>query len=128
MDRRTFSKSLAGMAAGTLAACRSDAEVQSPAGKPSYDISVMLWTVYRDLPFEQRLEKVAEAGYRNVELVGEYRNWTATQFDSAISKQNELGINFDITAGLKHGVGNPADREGLLSDVRNELPIMEDLN
>jgi len=31
----------------------------------------MLWTVYRDLPFEQRLEKVAEAGYQAVELVDE---------------------------------------------------------
>jgi hydroxypyruvate isomerase len=116
------------VAAGTLTARTSDANAQSASGKPPYDISVMLWTIYRDLPFEQRLEKVAEAGYRNVELVGEYRKWTPAQFDRAISKQKELGINFDITAGLKHGVANPADREALLSDVRNELPIMERLN
>ena len=88
----------------------------------------MLWTIYGDLPFERRLEKVAEAGYRNVELIGEYRNWTPAQFDKAISKQRELNINFDITAGLKHGVGNPEDREALLADVRNELPIMERLH
>ena len=129
MDRRTFSKSLASVAAGTVAAWNSDASSTQPAsGKPPYDISVMLWTIYRELPFEQRLEKVAEAGYRNVELVGEYRKWTPAQFDTAISKQKELGINFDTTAGLKHTVANPADREALLADVRNELPIMERLN
>jgi hydroxypyruvate isomerase len=100
----------------------------APAGKPPYDISVMLWTVYRKLPFEERLEKVVEAGYHNVELVGEYHNWTPADFDRAISKQKELQIHFDTTAGLKHGVGNPADRDALLDDVKNELPIMERLN
>ena len=127
MNRRTFSKSLAGTAAGTVTSWTTDARTQSASGKPPYDISVMLWTIYRELPFEQRLEKVVEAGYRNVELVGEYRDWTPAQFDRAISKQKELGINFDITAGLKHAVANPADREALLADVRNELPIMERL-
>src|SRR5581483_2927730 len=49
-------------------------------------------------------------------------------FKRAIAKQKELGLNFDITAGLAHAVGNPADREAFLADVRNELPIMERLN
>jgi len=35
-----------------------------------FKLSVMLWTVFTNLPFDQRLEKVAEAGYHNVELVG----------------------------------------------------------
>ena len=47
---------------------------------PSFDLSVMLWTVFSDLPFEQRLAKVAEAGYNQVELVGEYRDWTDADF------------------------------------------------
>jgi hydroxypyruvate isomerase len=128
MDRRNFSKTLlAGMGAGALGPAASSL-AQSSAGKPPYDLSVMLWTVYRKLPFEERLEKVHEAGYRNVELVGEYRNWTPAEFDKAIAKQKELGINFDVTAGLKHHVGNPADRDALLADVTNELPIMQRLN
>jgi len=33
-----------------------------PAGKaPGFGLSVMLWTVFKDLPFEERLAKVAEA-------------------------------------------------------------------
>ncbi len=85
----------------------------------------MLWTVFRDLPFEQRLEKVAEAGYRNVELVGEYSKWTDADFTRANAKRKELGITFDCTAGLKHGVSVPDDRQVLLDELRGALPIME---
>lgn len=87
--------------------------------------SVMLWTVFTDLPFEQRLEKVAEAGYHNVELVGEYDKWTDEDFKRANAKRKELGIRFDCTAGLKHGVSNPDHRQPLLAELRQALPIME---
>ena len=88
----------------------------------------MLWTVFTHLPFEQRLEKVVEAGYQNVELVGEYRKWSSDEFDKANTRRKELGIHFDVTAGLAHAVGNPGDREALLADVRKELPVMEKLD
>lgn len=129
MNRRNFSKSLAaGAAFGTAAlADGGQASTTAPAAVP-YNLSVMLWTVFRNMPFEQRLEKVVEAGYKQVELVGEYKKWSEADFKRAIAKQKELGITFDVTAGLKHGVGNPGERDGLLADVRNELPIMERLN
>lgn len=127
MNRRTFSSSLAAGALG--AANLSFAAQDSPPAQSSvpYGLSVMLWTVFRKLPFEQRLEKVAEAGYKNVELVGEYHNWKDEDFNRTNAKRKELGISFDTTAGLRHGAGNPNDREALLADVRNELPIMEKL-
>jgi hydroxypyruvate isomerase len=120
MNRRSFSKSFASAALAPLAAA---AESASP-----YQISVMLWCVFRDLPFEQRLEKVAEAGFRNVELVGEYRKWSEDDFKRADAKRKQLGLNFDVTAGLRHGVGNPADRNAMLAGLTKELPIMERLN
>ncbi len=128
MNRRKFSKNVAAAAAAFASPSVPFLKAQSVEGKPPYDISVMLWTVYRDRPFEERLEKMVEAGYHNVELVGEYRKWTDAEFNRAIAKQKELRINFDTTAGLKHAVGNPADRDAMLSDVRNELPLMERLN
>ena len=87
----------------------------------------MLWTVFQKLPFEQRLEKVAEAGYKYVELVGEYKKWSEEDFRRTNAKRRELGINFDTTAGLAHGVGNPKERDAFLADLRKELPIMEKL-
>lgn len=93
--------------------------------KAPFDISIMLWTVFRDLAFEQRLEKVAEAGYRNVELVGEYAKWSEAEFERANAKRKQLGMKFDCTAGLKFGVSNPAHREPLLAELRRALPVME---
>jgi hydroxypyruvate isomerase len=87
----------------------------------------MLWTVFNDLPFEQRLENVAAAGYRCVELVGEYKKWSEEDFRRANAKRRELGISFDTTAGLAHGVADPRAREAFLSDLRQEFPLMEKL-
>lgn len=93
-----------------------------------FRLSVMLWTVFTNLPFEQRLEKIAEAGYHNVELVGEYDSWTEADFTRANAKRKQLGINFDCTAGLKHGISVPADRQPLLDELRRTLPIMEKID
>lgn len=87
----------------------------------------MLWTILRDQPFEQRLEKIAQAGYGNVELVGEYAKWSDEDFTRAIAKKKQLGIHFDCTAGLKHSLCNPAERDALLAEFRATLPIMERL-
>ncbi len=136
MNRRAFARSIAGtllsasalnsqnIYASNISESTESAEI---SGAP-FQLSVMLWTVFRDLPFEQRLEKVAEAGYRNVELVGEYEKWTDQDFDRANAKRKELGITFDCTAGLKHGLCNPSNRDGLIEELRRTIPIMERLD
>lgn len=133
MNRRDFSRNLAGTALGAAALGRRSLlgagfppTGGEAAGVP-FKLSVMLWTVFTKLPFEERLAKVAEAGYKNVELVGEYKKWSENDFKNALAKKHELGFTFDVTAGLRHGVGDPGVRDGLLADVRNELPIMERL-
>ncbi len=128
MNRRTFAKNLAASAAAAgLGKSVGAVGSSGSASEAPYQISVMLWTVFRKLPFEERLEKVHQAGYTNVELVGEYRKWSEDEFSRANAKRKELGIRFDTTAGLKHAVGNPADRDALLADIQNELPVMERL-
>lgn len=136
MNRRSFSKTLAGTVAGTCGlslasswsaqSSKSNETGRDASGAP-FDLSVMLWTVFRDLPFEERLEKIAEAGYRNVELVGEYAKWTDADFERVTKRRKELGVTFDGTAGLKYGVANPADRESFVAELRSVLPIMERL-
>jgi hydroxypyruvate isomerase len=135
MNRRTFAQTLAGTAMGAYGLGRAAnlfGKSTSPANQGGvseapFRLSIMLWTVFTNLPFEQRLEKVAEAGYRNVELVGEYDKWTEEDFKRANAKRKELGISFDCTAGLKHGVSNPDHRQALLAELRNALPIMEQI-
>lgn len=87
----------------------------------------MLWTVFRKLPFEERLEKVAEAGYRHVELVGEFKKWSNADYVRVNRKKRALGITFDATAGLTSGVADPAQRQALLAEVRSMLPILDRL-
>jgi hydroxypyruvate isomerase len=132
MNRRSFAKTIAG---GTLGAAALD--LAQPAASALADqqleetpfkISIMLWTVLHELPFEERLEKVAEAGYRAVELVGEYAKWTEDDFRRYNKKRTELGITFDCTAGLRHGAGDPSVREAFLADIREQLEIMKKID
>jgi len=123
------------MAALAAAAPNSEALRAVAAGSPDaggpgdapFGLSVMLWTVFRDLKFEQRLEKVAEAGYGNVELVGEYAKWSDDDFARANATRKRLGIHFDATAGLPNGIGNPSVRDAFLNDLRQALKPMETL-
>ena len=133
MNRRIFARTLAGTVAGAYGLSHTSdllSEQPLPANpgqlpERPFKLSVMLWTVFPNLPFEERLEKVSEAGYRNVELVGEYEKWTDADFERTNAKRKTLGISFDCTAGLKHGVSIPDDRQLLLDELRRALPIME---
>jgi hydroxypyruvate isomerase len=108
------------------------ATAQSGAASPKappFPLSVMLWTVFNDLPFEQRLAKVAEAGYSKIELVGEYnaQNWSPADFARANAARKSLGIEFDATAGMKHGIADPSVRDAFLAELEQALKPMETL-
>jgi hydroxypyruvate isomerase len=127
MNRRTFGQSIA---AAALSAALPNRAPASPAPQsPPYALSVMLWTVFTDLPFEERLARIAEAGYTNVELVGEYsrENWTAAEFERANAARKRLGIHFDATAGMHTGITDPANREAFLAELGQALAQMETL-
>jgi hydroxypyruvate isomerase len=137
MNRRTFAQMIAGTLAGAyglghssdLSGGDSKSVVKTnEVSTAPFRLSIMLWTVFADLPFERRLEKVAEAGYRNVELVGEYQKWTEEDFKRANAKRKELSISFDCTAGLKRGVSVPEYRQELLEELRQTLPVMEKID
>ena len=133
MNRRNFSKTLAGAAlctsalTGRPAASSARAAAGSDLVEAPFKISIMIWTVFHGLPFEQRLEKVAEAGYHAVELVNETSNWSEDEFRRYNKKRAELGITFDVSCAVRHGVGDPSAREHFLADVREQLKIMEEI-
>src|SRR2546421_13016184 len=80
MNRRDFARTLFGTALGAATLQQGafrTARTKSQEGQESavsFKLSVMLWTVFRNQPFEERLEKVVEAGYQGVELVANSRN------------------------------------------------------
>ena len=135
MNRREFGRSIAGIAAataaGSVAPAMPNAETlqskdAASAGVP-FKLTVMLWTVFRGEPFAQRLDKVAEAGYRAVELVDEFKGWTKEDFAAARKKKQELGFDFDATAGVWHTLADANDRDAFLQAVRDFIPTMREL-
>ena len=130
MNRRDFGKALTSAVLSTAALPLSscvDAKASEASPVLPFKLSVMLWTVYEHLPFERRLEKVAEAGYHAVELVDEYKDWSAEDFRRADERKRALNINFDTIAATKNGVANPSAREAFLSDITRLLPVAEKL-
>src|SRR2546425_2776500 len=117
---------LAGAAAGPSTMARAASAASEPEGVP-FSLSVMLWTIYRDLPFEQRLERVAEAGYHAVELVGEFKDWKKQDFAIARRKKRELGIEFDGTTGVWQPLADASAREVFLKSLREFIPTMREL-
>ena len=130
IGRREFGRYMGGSALGSMLLAKNELTEKTsnaPSANVSFKLSVMLWTVYKDLPFEQRLEKVAEAGYRAVELVDEFKAWSAADFRKANARKRSLGISFDATAGVWKGLADPQEREAFLADLQKLLPIAAEL-
>ncbi len=131
MHRREFMGVCAGAAVATAVGGPSTApppiHTVSEADGVPFSLSVMLWTVYRHLPFPQRLEKVAEAGYHAVELVGEFKDWKKEDFAEARRKKRELGIEFDGTTGVWLPLADSSKRDAFLKSLRQFIPTMREL-
>jgi hydroxypyruvate isomerase len=133
--RQFFGACAAGAAAASsatalsAATCLADSDVlQTTANTtPPFKLSVMLWTVYPKLPFDQRIEKVAEAGYHAVELVEEYKNFTKEDYAKFRAKKRELHLTVDATSGISHSLCDASQHDAFLDEVRAKLPVLEEL-
>jgi hydroxypyruvate isomerase len=132
MNRREFAKTVAGVAAGTallpsvtMSGAMSAAAPQAAGATVPWKFSIMLWTVFGGgLPFDQRLEKASEAGYKNLELTGEFSKWSDDDFKKFNDKKHELGITFDATSGVRTGVADPTAGDKLLEEMKPFLETM----
>lgn len=133
MNRRAFNRIVAGAGLGSLGAASllpgtpADSARVPAAFTAPYKISIMLWTVFQKLPFEERLEKVSQAGYHAVELVREFEHWSDSDYARINRTKHRLGIIFDTTAGLSYGVGNPQERAAFLKDLGGMLTVCDKL-
>jgi hydroxypyruvate isomerase len=129
VNRRDFARIMAGGAVSTaalpLSASLGHGAPSETAAIP-FGLSVMLW-IFRDLPFEQCLENVAEAGYRAAELVHEFEKWSDQDIRRVNAKKRSLGISFDATAGVWKGVADPAARQAFLADLEKLLVVADKL-
>lgn len=80
--------------------------------------SVMIWVLRKRASFEQNLETVAKAGYRHIELIGEFWQWSDADRKRYLAKMASLGITIDATTGMKLGFADPATGDAYLAELK----------
>jgi hydroxypyruvate isomerase len=80
--------------------------------------SVMIWVLRKRGSFEQNLEAVAKAGYRHIELIGEFWQWSDADRERYMAKMAALGISIDATTGMKLGFADPANGDAYLAELK----------
>ena len=92
----------------------------TPAGMPGYKLSIRVEHLFKGLPLEQQMEKVAEARYHGFE----FGDWRAVDAAAITRLKNRLGLECACIVGNK-GV-NPKgmtltderDRAGFLAEIK----------
>jgi hydroxypyruvate isomerase len=131
MDRREFSASVlnalgAGIAAGAAPslALAADGSAMTPRGyNLAHNLSVMIWTILPDQPFEHRMAVVAEAGYRFIELYDEFESWSPAEYARMNKLRRSLGLAVDAVSVKKYGVSDPANAGEFLEELQTRIAI-----
>ena len=122
LTRRTF----VSMTAASLAGHTLLAQQMSAAGQASTQFSVMIWTLKKLGTFEENLERVAQAGYSHVELVGEFKQWSEDDYRRILARMQALKISVDATSGVSPGFADPTE-DAFLAALKDLIPTAKRL-
>jgi hydroxypyruvate isomerase len=115
--------SLAGRALAPLAA-----QAVADTGQASTQFSVMIWTLNKLGTFDENLERVAQAGYHHVELVGEFKKWSEDDYRRILARMEALKISVDATSGVGPGFADPSGGDAFLSALKDLIPAAQRLH
>lgn len=87
----------------------------------------MIWTLNKLGTFEQNLERVAQAGFSQVELVSEFKKWSPPDTDRILARMKTLGIRVDAMAGMTHGFADPAGGDAFIDELTSLVPMAQRL-
>lgn len=113
--------------ASTLLAAHSPLVSEAQAMKPDQRFSVMIWTLRKFGTFEENLDRVAQAGYSHIELIGEFLKWSDAERDRALTRMQKLGISIDATSGLSPGFADPAASATYSTSLNDFIQIVKHL-
>jgi hydroxypyruvate isomerase len=128
LTRRDFAGLLTSTLASPILTTRAVSQVlpsQSHTVVPK--TSVMMWTLNKNGTFEQNIERVAQAGYKQIELVTEFKSWSEADTSRILAHMQTLGITVDAMAGLKLGFADPAAGDAFLAELKTLIPIAQRL-
>jgi hydroxypyruvate isomerase len=80
--------------------------------------SVMIWVLRKRGTFEQNLETVAKAGFRHIELIGEFWQWSNADRERYMAKMASLDITIDATTGMKLGFADPTTGDAYIAELK----------
>ena len=122
ITRRNF----AGLVAAAIASPALDIRaIAQTSAVPSF--SVMIWTLTKGATFEQALDICAQAGYHQVELVGEFKKWSDDDYTRILARMKALGITIDSVAGTSKGFADPNGGDAFIADLTQLIPIVKRL-
>ena len=128
LSRRAFGRLItAALAAGVIVPGRLMGQAQPGADESGPQFSVMMWALNKRGSFEENLERVAEAGYRHVELVGEFARWSEEDWRRILARMRELKITVDATSGMKLGFAVSSGGDGFLAELKGLIPMVQRL-
>jgi hydroxypyruvate isomerase len=127
MQRMLTRRTLVGMTAASLAGRalvprHLAAQAVADSGQAGTQISVMMWTLNKFGTFEENLERVAQAGYHHVELVGEWKKWSEDDYRRILARMEALKISVDTTSGVGPGFADPSGGDAFLSALKALIP------
>jgi hydroxypyruvate isomerase len=101
---------------------------QAVADQASTQFSVMIWTLNKLGTFDENLERVAQAGYHHVELVGEFKKWSEDDYRRILARMEALKISVDATSGVGPGFADPSGGDAFLSALKDLIPAAQRLH
>ncbi len=118
--------SLAGRALSPLAA-QAVADSGPATGQASVQFSEMIWTLKKFGTFEENLERVAQAGYHHVQLVGEFKKWSEDDYRRILARMEVLKVSVDATSGVSAGFADPSGGDAFLTALKGLIPAAQRL-
>jgi hydroxypyruvate isomerase len=122
LTRRSFAQLIT-----AALALPSNALAQPDIHLAASQFSVMMWALNKQGKFEQNLERVAQAGYRHIQLVDEFKHWSDDDKRRILARMATLGISVDAMAGMTTGFANPTGGEAFLGDLKALIPTAQQL-
>ena len=129
MNRRIFARNAAAALALSSGLRRNSfAGVQVADSGGAVRFSFMLWALEKQYPFDRCLEMVASAGYKGVELTGEFQKWSPAEMSRVLSRMQSLGLLVDSMSGIRAGFAVPQETELFLTQFAEHLDFARKLS
>jgi hydroxypyruvate isomerase len=117
----------ASLAARALASGNLAGQVVGDSAQAGPQFSVMIWTLNKLGTFDENLERVAQAGYHHVELVGEFKKWSEENYRRILARMQALKITVDATSGVGPGFADPSGGDAFLTALKGLIPAAQRL-